>query len=54
MVYHHLEGRRGVSEAKEHNSGFEQSFMCEKGHFPLVTWFDVNIIVSPMYVKFGK
>jgi len=48
MSFHHrLEHCRTVSEAKEHDKGFEQASVCPKGRLPLVSIFDPHVIVSP-------
>ena len=36
------------------NIGFEQSFVGNKGCFPLVSISDTDVVVSPSDVKFGE
>ena len=49
-----LEGSRGVALTKQHDHGFEES----KGHFecgfPLISIFDMDIMVSLSNIKFGE
>ncbi|KAF9802120.1 hypothetical protein IEO21_09977 [Rhodonia placenta] len=51
LVHHRLEGCRGIGKAKEHHQGFIQSPVSYKGSLPLITGFDLDIIVSPSDVK---
>jgi hypothetical protein len=53
-VHHHLKGHWGVSESKEHNSGFKQSFWGKEGCLPLIPRFYTDVIISPPYVKFHE
>ena len=49
-----LKGGRGVGETKEHDCRFEENFVGDEGSFPLVSILDMNIVVSPLYIEFGK
>ena len=49
-----LEGGRGVGETKEHDGRFKEAFVDNEGSFPLVSVLDMDIVVSPLYIKFGK
>src|SRR5258707_8726953 len=51
-VHHHLEGCWGVSESKEHNCQFEESFRGQECHFRFIAWFDTYVVVPPSNVKF--
>ena len=51
VVHESLKSGRGVGEAKEHNSGFKETFMGDKGGFPLVSIFDVDVVVAPLNIK---
>src|SRR6266403_4203080 len=53
-VHHCLERGWGISESKEHYSGLVESFVAFEGSFPFVSFFNVNIVVSPSYVKLGE
>ena len=44
----------GVGHAKEHDSRFIESPVGNEGSFPLVTIFDLDIVISPLYVKLGE
>jgi len=49
-----LEGGRGVGQAEEHYSWFEQPLRGFEGGLPFVAFLDPDVIVSPSYVKFGE
>ena len=49
-----MEGGGGVTQAKEHYGGFEQSFVGNEGSFPLVSISDADVVVAPSDVKFGE
>ncbi|KAF9807546.1 hypothetical protein IEO21_08161 [Rhodonia placenta] len=51
LVHHGLEGCGGVGEVKEHYQGFVQSLVSYKGSLPLITGFDLDIVVSPSNVE---
>ncbi|KAF9800755.1 hypothetical protein IEO21_10299 [Rhodonia placenta] len=51
VIDHRLEGRGGIGEAEEHHQGFVQSPVSHKGRLPLITGFDLDIIVSPPDVE---
>jgi len=53
-VHHHLESSWRVGEAEEHNCWFKESLWGEEGSFPLVSIFDVNIVVSPADIKLSE
>ena len=44
VIHESLEHGRGVTEAKEHDSRFKESFVGDEGHFPLMTILDADII----------
>ena len=52
VIHEVFECYRGIAKAKEHDSWFRESFVCDKGCLPLVTIFDTNIVVPPMNIKF--
>ena len=54
IIHHLLESGRGVTKAKEHNRGLEQSTSSDKCGLPFIASLDPNIIVAPSYVKFGE
>ncbi|SRR5258707_11987019 len=53
-VHHHLEGGRGIGQPKEHDHRFEESFWGKECHFPFVSLFDTDIVVSPTYIEFSE
>src|SRR5712672_1256737 len=53
-VHHHLKGGRGVGQPKKHDRWFEQPFVSNEGCFPLVSFSDANVVISPSYVELGK
>jgi hypothetical protein len=53
-VHHGLEGRWRIGEAKEHHSGFEQSFISGKSHLPLVPLLYFDCIVAPLDIDLGE
>ena len=46
VVHESLKGGRGIGKPKEHDGGFEESFMGDEGRFPLVTVF-VRTLLYP-------
>ena len=54
LVHHMLERGRGVGESKEHDEWFEQAVACDESWFPLVAFFDADIVESPSYVEFAE
>ena len=43
-----------VGHSKEHDSGFIESMVSDEGCLPLVSFLDVNIVISPSYIKLGE
>ena len=54
VIHELLEGGRGVGKTEEHYSWFEESLMSDESGFPLVSVFDLDIVISPPNVKFGE
>jgi len=54
IIHHRLKGGRRVAESEKHYSGFEESFVGFEGHFPLISVFDTDIVVSPSDIQFGE
>ena len=54
VIHHGLEGGQAVGEAEEHDQGFEEAPIHLEGSFPLISFFDSYIVVSPMYIQFRK
>jgi hypothetical protein len=51
VVHHHLKGHGRVSETKEHNCWFKETFTRLEGCFPLISLFDLNIVIALSHVK---
>ena len=51
VVHHCLEGSWAVGEAKEHDQGFKEASIRPEGSLPLVSLFDLYIVISPSYVQ---
>ena len=54
VVHELLERGRGVAKAKEHDGWFKESFVGDEGRLPLVTIFDVDVVVPPSNIKFSE
>jgi hypothetical protein len=53
IIYHGLEGCQRVHKAEKHYSQFEEPFTSLEGSLLLITFFDSDIVVAPLYIKFG-
>src|SRR5713101_4317253 len=54
FIHHGLECHRRIGKTKEHHQRFKHSLVCLEGCFPFVTFLDLNIVVSPLYIELGK
>ena len=54
VIHEVLESGGGIGEAEEHYSGLEESLMGDEGSFPLMSIFDLDILISPLDVKLGE
>ena len=54
VIHEPLKHGGGVGKSKEHDGGFEESLMGNKGSSPLVSILDADIVVSPSYVELGE
>ena len=54
VIHETLEGGGGVGKPEEHHGRFKKSFMGDEGCFPLVTVFDLYVVISPPYVELGE
>src|SRR6266545_1374533 len=50
VVHHCLKCSRGVRKTKEHYEGFKRSFTTTKCCFPFVSFFDMDIVITPMNI----
>lgn len=53
-VHHGLEGCRGVHQTKEHDSWFVETMIGLECSFPLISFLDADVVVSPAEVNFGE
>jgi len=49
-----LESGWRVGETEEHYGRLEQSFWSEEGGFPFISFFDSNVVISPLNIDFCK
>jgi hypothetical protein len=49
-----LEGCRQVCQAKEHDFGFKQALVCDKGGLPFITSPDTDIVIAPTNIELSK
>ena len=54
VIHESLEYSGGVTQTKEHDCWFEKSFVCDKSHLPLMTIFDVDIVVPLLNIEFSE
>ena len=54
IIHKVLKDGRGISETEEHHSWFEESLMGNEDGFPLMSILDLDVIVSPLDIKFGE
>jgi hypothetical protein len=43
-----------IAKAKSHNKRFKKAKRAFEGGLPFISFFDVYIVVAPLYVKFCK
>ena len=54
MIHEHLKGQRGITEAKEHDGGFEETERGDKCCFPLIFLPDANVVIATSNIKLGE
>ena len=54
VVHEPLECGGGVAKTKEHDGGFKESLVGDEGHLPLMTIFDVDVVVPPTNIKLSE
>jgi hypothetical protein len=54
FIHHCLEGGWRVMQAKEHYCRLKQSFTSFECSFPLVTFFESDVVISPMNIELGE
>src|SRR5882724_8417567 len=53
-IHHHRECGRTVREAEEHDQRFKKALVCPKGGLPLISFFDMNVVVSPANIQLSE
>ena len=51
VIHHHMEGGGTVCQAKEHHQGLKEASVHPEGSFPLVSLFNMHVVVSPTDVQ---
>ena len=54
IVHESLECRGGVGKSKEHYCWFEEALVRDEGGLPLVAILDVDVVITPVDIKFGE
>ena len=54
MIHKCLKSRRGITEPKEHYSGFKEAERCDECCFSLVFLLDANVVIAPSNIKLGE
>ena len=54
VVHETLESCRGVTEAEEHNCWLEETTVGDEGSFPLMSVFNLDIVIPPSYVELDE
>ena len=54
VVHKSLEHCQRVTKAEEHDHWFEESFVGDESHLPLVTIFDADVVVSPTNIELSE
>ncbi len=54
LIHHGLEGTWQVCQTKEHDPWFKETIFGFECCFLFISCLDLDIIVSPSYIKFGK
>src|SRR5882724_7494421 len=54
VVHHCLECGGTVCEAEEHDQRFKKASVRPKGGLPLVSFFDLNVVVSPVNIQLSE
>ena len=54
LIHHGLKGTGRVCQSKEHDPWFKEIIFGLKCRFLFISCFDLNVVISPSYVKFGE
>ena len=53
-VHESLESSRRVGKTEKHNTRFEKSMVSDKCGFPLISFFDSDVMITPAYIELSK
>ncbi|KAG6875732.1 hypothetical protein C0993_007748, partial [Termitomyces sp. T159_Od127] len=48
------EGGQAIGESKEHDKQFKQPLIGPEGSFPLISFLNAHIVVTPLDIQFGE
>ena len=54
MIHERLKGRRGITEAEEHDCGFKETERGDERCLPLIFLPDANVVVAPLNIKLSE
>src|SRR5258708_1071100 len=54
IIHHHLEHHGGVTQSEEHDGWFKQLSVSLEHGLPLITFFDLHIVESPVEIKYSE
>ena len=54
VVHECLKGWWSVTEAKEHDHGFEETERGDKCCFPLILFSDTDVVITPSDIELGE
>jgi hypothetical protein len=53
-IHEGLESGRGIAEAEGYDEGFEEAKGAFKGSFSLIAFFNADVVVTPLDIKFSE
>ena len=54
MIHERLKGWRGITEAKEHDGGFEETERGGEHCLPLIFLPNTNVVITPLNIKLSE
>ena len=54
VIHHCLEGRWAIRKTKEHDLWLKEPLIGTECGFPLITFSDLDIVETPLYIQFGE
>ena len=54
VVHKSLESSRGIAKSKEHDGWFKEPLVSDEGGLPLVSFFDLNIVIPRPNIHLGE